>query len=69
MPLYAFSALDNKPIFDRRDFPELDLLRDNWETIRDEGLALLYDQEIKASAKHDDAGFHSFLKPAGNDII
>ena len=62
MPLYAFSAVDNKPIFDRKDFPELDLLRDNWETIRDEGLALLYDKEIKASAKHDDAGFHSFFK-------
>lgn len=30
--------------------------------IRDEGLALLSNGEIKAAAKHDDAGFHSFFK-------
>lgn len=61
-PLYAFSAVRNAPLLDRRDFPALDRLRDNWQVIRDEGLALLSNGEIKAAAKHDDAGFHSFFK-------
>ncbi|MEM8813261.1 MAG: aspartyl/asparaginyl beta-hydroxylase domain-containing protein [Pseudomonadota bacterium] len=62
LPLYAFSAVPNDPYVDRSAFPELDRLKDNWEVIRDEGLALLSNGEIKAAAKHDDAGFHSFFK-------
>jgi beta-hydroxylase len=60
--MYLFSAVPNRPFLDPKDFPELKPLQDNWEVIRDEGLALLKVGEIKASTKNDDAGFHTFFK-------
>lgn len=60
--LYAFSAVPNKPFLDVRAFPELDRLRENWQTIRDEGLALFDEGHIKAAAKYNDVGFNSFFR-------
>lgn len=44
------------------DFKGLKLLTDNWQTIRDEALALDNLEKIKAAEKNDDAGFNSFFK-------
>lgn len=60
--LYAFSAVPSKPFLDVRAFPELDRLRENWQTIRDEGLALFDEGHIKAAAKYNDVGFNSFFR-------
>lgn len=60
--MYAFSAVPARPILDRRGFPQLDLLQANWQTIRDEALALFDEGHIRAAAKHNDASFNSFFK-------
>ena len=36
MLMYAGSAVPNQPVIPVERFPELQKLRDNWETIRDE---------------------------------
>jgi beta-hydroxylase len=60
--LYAFSAVPNRPFLDVRRFPELDRLRDNWEVIRDEGVALSEEGHIRAAATYNDVGFNSFFR-------
>ncbi len=60
--MYAFSAVPARPILDRRGFPQLDLLQANWQTIRDEALALFDEGHIRAAEKHNDASFNSFFK-------
>jgi beta-hydroxylase len=60
--MYAFSAVPSKPYIDMAAFPELATLRDNWEIIRDEALALADDGHIRAAAKANDIGFNSFFK-------
>jgi beta-hydroxylase len=59
---YLFSAVPNTPFLDVRQFPDLKPLGDNWQTIREEALAL-YDQDrIRRSEKFDDLAFNSFFK-------
>ena len=60
--MYLFSAVPNKPILDINAFPEVKPLRDNWQTIRDEALALFEEGEIKRSESFDDLAFNSFFK-------
>jgi beta-hydroxylase len=60
--MYLFSALPSKPFLDVDEFPELTKLRDNWETIRDEGLRLFDEGFIRAAAKYNDLGFNSFFR-------
>jgi beta-hydroxylase len=60
--LYAFSAVPNKPFLDVRQFPQLDRLRENWQTIRDEGMALFDEGHIRAAASYNDVGFNSFFR-------
>jgi beta-hydroxylase len=60
--LYAFSAVPNKPFLDMDQFPELKRLRENWQTIRDEGLKLFDEGHIRAAAKYNDLGFNSFFR-------
>ena len=43
-------------------FAELDRLRENWQTIRDEGLKLFDEGHIRAAAKYNDLGFNSFFR-------
>jgi len=45
-----------------REIPELQMLDDNWETIRDEALKMAELRRIKAAERHDDIGFNSFFK-------
>ena len=60
--LYAFSAVPNKPLLEIRQFPELSLLRENWQTIRDEGLQLFDEGYIRAASSYNDLGFNSFFR-------
>ena len=38
--MYLFSAVPNRPILQRGTLPELNVLRDNWQVIREEALTL-----------------------------
>ena len=62
MLLYGLSSVPNKPIFDPREFKDLDQIRDNWEVFREEALKLYEIGHIKASQNYDDLGFNSFFK-------
>jgi beta-hydroxylase len=65
-PINAFMVLTSRvpttPYIPIDTMPELKLLQDNWETIRDEALHLAGLQEIKAPELHNDIGFNSFFK-------
>ncbi|MCA0449061.1 MAG: aspartyl/asparaginyl beta-hydroxylase domain-containing protein [Proteobacteria bacterium] len=57
----------SKAVLDPAEFPELDSLRANWETIRDEGLALLRENYFDAAKRpgttsYYDVGFRTFFK-------
>lgn len=57
----------SKAVLDPGDFPELDVLRQNWQTIRDEGLELVRQDYFDATkrpgtASHYDLGFRTFFK-------
>lgn len=58
--MYAFSAVPDRPYHRESDFPELQALTDQWQSIRDEALAL--EDHIKGSEKRDDIGFNSFFR-------
>jgi beta-hydroxylase len=60
--MYLFSAVPKTPYINVADFPELKILRDNWETIRDEAAYLYNEGYITASEKYDDIGFNSFFR-------
>lgn len=60
--MYLFSAVPNKPYLDLKGFPEVAVLRDNWEVIRDEARVLLQGGELKAANDHVDIGFNSFFQ-------
>lgn len=60
--MYLFSAVPAKPILNVQDFSELAKLRENWQTIRDEALALSDEGHIRAALNHNDLGFNSFFK-------
>lgn len=56
-----------KPIMDVRDFPELDEIQENWQTIKDEAVALYdghyFDKTNKPdNAAYYDIGFRTFYK-------
>jgi len=59
---YAFSKVETKPFLPPNSFPQLQLLSDNWQQIRDEALKLEQQAQIKASDDKDDLGFNSFFK-------
>jgi beta-hydroxylase len=60
--MYLFSAVPNRPILQQESLPELTLLRDNWQVIREEALALFARGQIKAADKYNDWGFNSFFR-------
>ena len=60
--MYLFSAVPTTPYLDRKLFPEMEVLRDNWETIRDEAKALYEGGSIRSLEKHNDLAFQSFYK-------
>jgi beta-hydroxylase len=57
-----FSKVPRRPILDARDFPELAVLRERWQTIRDEAARLHEGGGIRASERFDDVGFNSFFR-------
>ncbi len=60
--MYLFSAVPNRPMVEVERFPELRVLTDNWQVIRDEALQLFDDGHIRASEKYNDLGFNSFFR-------
>jgi len=52
----------NRPILQVEMVPELKLLRDNWQVIREEALHLFAQGAIKAADKYNDWGFNSFFR-------
>jgi len=62
LPLYLFSKVPAQPYHDPRQFPELSTLRDNWQTIRDEGMRLLDEGYVRAASSYNDVGFNSLFR-------
>src|SRR5262245_25128289 len=60
--MYLFSAVPSKAMHDVNQFPELIKLRENWRMIREEALELFDGGHIRAAAKYNDVGFHTFFK-------
>lgn len=60
--MYCFSAIPNKPFVEQKHFPALTLLRENWQTIREEAQNLVAQGYIKAADNRDDAAFNSFFR-------
>ena len=60
--MYLFSAVPPKPFVDVHKLPELAKLRENWQVMRDEALALMGEGQIRAATGHNDLGFNSFFK-------
>jgi len=59
---YLFSAIPKDPFLPASRFPQLGVLKDNWETIRAEALALYEDGQIDYNAGQQDLAFVSFKK-------
>ena len=59
IPAYLLSKVPTSPRIGLAHFPELQLIEDNWETIRDEALALYHGGNITAK---DDLPASSFYK-------
>ena len=59
---YLASRAPNRPFLEVADFPELKLLTDNWQVIREEGLRLMDEGMVREATGHNDIGFHTFFK-------
>jgi beta-hydroxylase len=59
---YVFSNEKASAYIDVDKFPELKILQDNWQVIRDEAISLNNEAHIKASKDLDDLGFNSFFR-------
>lgn len=59
---YAFSTEKSSAYINLEKFPELKVLQDNWQIIRDEAINLNNEAHIKASTDLDDLGFNSFFR-------
>lgn len=62
VPMYMLSAVENRPFIQTESFPQLSLLKNHWQTIRDEALLLEQEELIKGSDKLNDVGFNSFFR-------
>ena len=60
--MYLFSRAPATPYLKTSAFPELSLLRDNWQVIREEALKLNDEGYIKAASGYNDIGFNSFFR-------
>ena len=60
--MYLFSAVPTTPYLNVESIPELSVLRNNWQVIKDEGIKLMENELIASSKNKDDAGFNSFFK-------
>jgi beta-hydroxylase len=62
IPIYPHSAAPRTPLQDIGQLPELQRLRENWQVIRNEALALRSEQRISTAAERTDLAFYSFFK-------
>ena len=60
--MVMFSKVGSQPYLDASQFPELKVLQENWQVIRDEALTLAEGGRIKASDGLNDIGFNSFFR-------
>lgn len=60
--MYLFSAVPKDPFLSPKDFPYLGKIKDHWETIRDEALAVYAEGKIDYNAHQQDLAFVSFKK-------
>jgi beta-hydroxylase len=60
--VYLWSRAPNRPFLDPADFPELQVITDNWRVFREEGLRLMDEARIAAATGDNDVGFHTFFK-------
>jgi hypothetical protein len=60
--MYLFSRTPRSVYIDPQHFPELKVLQDNWQVIRDEALRLNDEGYIRAAAGYTDIGFNSFFR-------
>jgi beta-hydroxylase len=60
--VYWRSAVPNTPMQDASQFPDLKMLRDNWQVIRDEGNSLYGQGMIRPSDGTNDLAFNSFFR-------
>lgn len=60
--MYLFSTIPNTVYINVEQFPELQVLRDNWLIIKNEAEKLYQEGYIAASDQYDDAGFNSFFR-------
>jgi beta-hydroxylase len=60
--MYLFSRAPATPYLPTEQFKELNLLRENWQVIRDEALKLNDEGYIKAASGYTDIGFNSFFR-------
>ena len=75
LPAYLLSRVPIQPFVDKEYYPELQILEDNWEVIRDEALALYshghieVGDDLPASSFYKNGRWKSFyLKSFDNDI-
>lgn len=59
---YAFSRVPRTPFIGREHFPELEIIRREWQTIRAEALALAEAERLQAAKGYTDIGFNSFFR-------
>jgi beta-hydroxylase len=60
--MYLASSVRASPFVNVDQFPELALLQDRWQEIRDEATRLNDEGFIRAAATHNDLGFNSFFR-------
>ena len=60
--IYLTSAVPNRPMLRVDDFPELHTLREHWQEIRNEALALMETGAIRKPDTPNDLAFASFYK-------
>jgi beta-hydroxylase len=59
---YLFSKVKASAFIPVSQFPEMQPLKDNWEVIRQEALALNAEDAITAATGYNDIGFNSFFR-------
>ena len=60
--MVLFSKVGSQPYLNPKDFPELKVLQENWQVIREEALQLDGHGRIKAADGYTDMGFNSFFR-------
>lgn len=60
--MYMFSKIPTTPYLPTSTFPEMQVVTDSWQIIREEALNMREQERIAASKNNNDAGFNSFFK-------